>query len=61
MDGERILLTGATGTVGSVLLEKLLRCCPEIDKIFVLLRNKDGFDIQERLQKLFQIPVSILL
>ncbi|KAF4527962.1 hypothetical protein B566_EDAN017887 [Ephemera danica] len=57
MRGERILITGATGTVGSVLLEKLLRCCPEIDTIFVLLRSKDGCDVRERLHKLFTSPL----
>ncbi|CAF0760848.1 unnamed protein product [Didymodactylos carnosus] len=34
-----VLVTGSTSFVGKVLLEKLLRCCPTIDKIYCLVRT----------------------
>lgn len=37
-----ISLTGAMGFVGSVTLEQLLRCCPEVHKIILLVRGKKG-------------------
>ncbi|KAI2808466.1 hypothetical protein RDWZM_005739 [Blomia tropicalis] len=41
--GQTIFITGATGFIGKVLLEKLLRTCPEIERIYVLMRsNRDG-------------------
>ena len=33
---------GATGFVGSVVLEQLLRVCPSIKRIYVLIRSKRG-------------------
>jgi FlaA1/EpsC-like NDP-sugar epimerase len=36
-----IFITGATGFVGKVLVEKLLRSCPDIAKIYILVRGED--------------------
>jgi fatty acyl-CoA reductase len=33
-------VTGATGFLGKVLLEKLLEACPDVGHIFVLVRPK---------------------
>lgn len=41
--GKKLLVTGVTGFVGKVLLEKFLWALPEIDKIFILIRNKVFF------------------
>ena len=53
--GKKIFVTGGTGFLGQALLEKILFACPEVDKIFVLIRSKhfSGKDIsaQERLDK----------
>ena len=35
---KNVFLTGCTGFVGKVVLEKLLRSCPNIGKIFVMVR-----------------------
>ena len=35
-------LSGATGFVGSVLLEQLLRVCSTVQRIYVLIRPKHG-------------------
>jgi alcohol-forming fatty acyl-CoA reductase len=44
-----IFITGGSGFMGKVLIEKLLRSCPGINKIFLLVRPKKGKDITERL------------
>ncbi|CAG0889926.1 unnamed protein product [Cyprideis torosa] len=50
--GRSVFITGATGYMGKVLVEKLLRSCPNIEKIYMLMRtrpNKDR-DLNSRLQ-----------
>ena len=44
-------MTGVTGFVGKVLLEKLLREVPRIGKIYLLIRNKPKFTLQQRMMK----------
>ncbi|XP_075568148.1 fatty acyl-CoA reductase 1 isoform X9 [Pelecanus crispus] len=41
-EGKNVLLTGATGFMGKVLLEKLLRSCPKVKAVYVLVRHKAG-------------------
>ena len=38
--GKNVMLSGCTGFLGKVVLEKLLRSCPEIGQIYLLLRPK---------------------
>ncbi|XP_011685481.1 PREDICTED: putative fatty acyl-CoA reductase CG5065 [Wasmannia auropunctata] len=52
-----ILLTGATGFLGKALLEKLLRSCPRVATIFVLIRPKKGQTVEERFKELLNNPV----
>ncbi|KYN31582.1 hypothetical protein ALC56_14080 [Trachymyrmex septentrionalis] len=52
-----ILLTGATGFLGKALLEKLLRSCPQVATIFVLIRPKRGLSVEERFKELLNNPV----
>ncbi|XP_035011887.1 fatty acyl-CoA reductase 1 isoform X1 [Hippoglossus stenolepis] len=40
--GKNVLITGATGFMGKVLLEKLLRSCPEVKTVYVMVRSKAG-------------------
>ncbi|KAM9754354.1 fatty acyl-CoA reductase 1 isoform 1-T1 [Menidia menidia] len=40
--GKSVLISGATGFMGKVLLEKLLRSCPEVGAVYVLVRSKAG-------------------
>ncbi|XP_071831166.1 fatty acyl-CoA reductase 1-like [Apostichopus japonicus] len=51
--GKSVFITGATGFVGKVLVEKLLRSCSDVDKIFILVRPKRGVDPVTRIQKEF--------
>ncbi|CRL04380.1 CLUMA_CG017471, isoform A [Clunio marinus] len=45
--GKNILVTGATGFCGKVLVEKLLRSC-NVGKIFILVRHKKKASPQQR-------------
>ncbi|EEZ97452.1 fatty acyl-CoA reductase wat [Tribolium castaneum] len=54
--GQIIFLTGATGFLGKLVLEKLLRTCSELKKIYVLLRPKKGQSQHERLEALLNQP-----
>ena len=55
---KTLFLTGATGFVGKVLVEKLLRSCPDVKKIYCLIRPKKGKSAAERLELMLQEPVS---
>ncbi|XP_054160048.1 putative fatty acyl-CoA reductase CG5065 [Oppia nitens] len=46
-----VLITGGTGFVGKVLCEKLIRSCPQINTVYVLLRPKSNLSADERLDK----------
>ncbi|XP_032668844.1 fatty acyl-CoA reductase 1-like isoform X1 [Odontomachus brunneus] len=50
--GRSIFITGATGYMGKVLVEKLLRSCPDVKEIFLLMRPKRGMGIDDRLKNL---------
>lgn len=39
--GATVLITGAVGFVGSVVLEQLLRLCPEITRVYLVVRYAD--------------------
>ncbi|GLV38329.1 waterproof [Carabus blaptoides fortunei] len=56
-----ILITGVTGFLGIIILEKLLRTCPEIRAIFVLIRKSSTKDVTQRLDELFKNPVFNIL
>ena len=46
-----VLLTGASGYVGALVLEKLLRCT-NVEKVYVMLRAKKDQAVQSRLDKM---------
>ena len=55
--GKSIFLTGATGFVGKVLIEKLLRSCQDLKKIYILIRTKKGNDANKRLNEILSAKV----
>lgn len=55
--GLEVFITGGSGFMGKVLIEKLLRSCPDIKTIFVLLRPKKGKSIDERLKAITDLPL----
>ena len=50
--GRTVLLTGTTGFVGSLVLEQLLRTCPDVDKVYVVARKKQSVPALERVQQM---------
>jgi len=54
-----VFLTGGTGFMGKVLVEKLLRTCPHIKHIYLLIRSKKGKNVDERLENIFEDRVNI--
>ncbi|XP_050358500.1 fatty acyl-CoA reductase wat-like [Nymphalis io] len=56
-NGKNILITGATGFLGKILMEKLLRCCPGVENLYLLVRQKRGKDIYTRIEEMFEDPV----
>ncbi|KAG1334159.1 fatty acyl-CoA reductase 2-like [Cocos nucifera] len=48
--GKEFLITGATGFLGKVLIEKILRTNPDVGKIYVLIKAKDKEAAMERLK-----------
>ncbi|XP_045485742.1 putative fatty acyl-CoA reductase CG5065 [Pieris rapae] len=55
--GKSVFVTGATGFVGKVFIERLLSNCKDIENVFVLIRPKRGADTGKRLQKIFDVPL----
>lgn len=54
---ETVFLTGCTGYVGKCVVEKLLRGCPDLKKLYILARaNK--VSVEERMKKYFNNIVS---
>ena len=58
--GATVLLTGATGYVGGLVLESMLRTT-DVARVYVLLRAKKGQPAQARADKLLQGPVFHLV
>ncbi|XP_063990570.1 fatty acyl-CoA reductase 1-like [Diachasmimorpha longicaudata] len=51
-ESREILVTGVTGEVGRILLEKILRTLPNV-KLYTIVRSRDGLTKDERLKKIF--------
>lgn len=58
---QEIFITGGSGFIGKVLIEKLLRACPDIKAIYVLLRPKKGKTIKDRLNGIVNLQLFDLL
>ncbi|XP_077518278.1 putative fatty acyl-CoA reductase CG5065 isoform X2 [Amblyomma americanum] len=52
-----VFITGGTGFIGKVLLEKLLRSCPGVKRVYILVRCKRGEEPQARVETLLNMPV----
>ncbi|XP_011875154.1 PREDICTED: fatty acyl-CoA reductase 1-like [Vollenhovia emeryi] len=55
--GQSIFLTGATGFVGKVFIEKVLRSCPDIREIFLLMRPSNKISTVEKFEKMLRSPL----
>ncbi|XP_015377896.1 PREDICTED: fatty acyl-CoA reductase 1-like, partial [Diuraphis noxia] len=54
--GSCILITGGTGFVGKVLIEKLLRSCRDLNTIYLIVRPLNGQNPNERVKEMFNSP-----
>ncbi|XP_015586786.1 fatty acyl-CoA reductase wat [Cephus cinctus] len=52
--GCKIFVTGGSGFMGKLLIEKLLRSCPDIDKMYMLIRGKKGKTSETRFKEHFE-------
>ncbi|XP_076862675.1 fatty acyl-CoA reductase 1 isoform X1 [Brachyhypopomus gauderio] len=52
--GKNVLITGATGFMGKVLVEKLLRSCPGVNTLYLFVRPKAGQSMQERVHDMLK-------
>ena len=55
--GKHVAITGATGFIGQLIAEKLLRSCPGVEQIYLLIRSKDGDSCHKRLKKITELKV----
>ncbi|KAK9670951.1 Male sterility protein, partial [Popillia japonica] len=57
-ENANIFITGGTGFIGKVLIEKLLRSQNNINKLYILLRSKKEKNEQDRIKEdIFDQPV----
>nr|CAD7606415.1 unnamed protein product [Timema genevievae] len=55
--GQTLFITGASGFMGKVLLEKILYACPGIVRIYILVRPKRGKSPKTRLEEMAKLPL----
>ncbi|KAJ8938149.1 hypothetical protein NQ318_007009 [Aromia moschata] len=53
-----VFITGGSGFMGKVLVEKLLYSCSGIKSIYILLRSKRGKSPETRVQEMWNLPRS---
>ena len=54
--GLSILLTGVTGFLGKVVLEKLLHSCPDLERVYVLIRPRKSVPADVRFEREVPFP-----
>ncbi|XP_043645557.1 putative fatty acyl-CoA reductase CG5065 isoform X2 [Drosophila teissieri] len=54
---KTIFITGASGFMGKVLLEKLLYSCHSLKEVIIICRPKRGKAPETRLEEMFKLPI----
>ena len=52
--GKTVFITGCTGFIGKVILEKFMRDLPDYKRIYVMVRAKKGHSLVKRLEDIFK-------
>uniref|UniRef100_I3PN85 Fatty acyl-CoA reductase n=1 Tax=Helicoverpa assulta TaxID=52344 RepID=I3PN85_HELAU len=55
--GKSVFITGGTGFLGKIFIEKLLYSCPDIGNIYMLIREKKGLSVSERIKQFLDDPL----
>lgn len=58
---KTIFITGGSGFMGKVLIEKLLYSCSDVKELVILMRPKRGKTAMQRVEDFSKLPVSILM
>jgi hypothetical protein len=58
--GRSVFITGATGFVGKATVEKILRTCPDVGNVYILVRPKAGAGVAERVEELLNNSVYLI-
>ena len=56
--GKNVLISGSTGFMGKVLVEKLLRDCQDINSLYLLIRAKKGVEAAARKEQYLKCVVN---
>jgi alcohol-forming fatty acyl-CoA reductase len=56
--GKNIFITGGTGFLGTLIIERLLSATPKIGNVYVLIRGKNGYSAESRIERMMQKTVS---
>ncbi|RVE41879.1 hypothetical protein evm_013468, partial [Chilo suppressalis] len=54
---KSLFITGSTGFMGKVLVEKILRSCPDVKCLYLLMRSKKGHSSKERIDEFLSCKV----
>ncbi|XP_017147109.1 putative fatty acyl-CoA reductase CG5065 isoform X2 [Drosophila miranda] len=54
---KTIFITGASGFMGKVLLEKLLYSCHSLKEVIIICRPKRGKTAETRLEEMYKLPI----
>ncbi|XP_017484385.1 PREDICTED: putative fatty acyl-CoA reductase CG5065 isoform X1 [Rhagoletis zephyria] len=54
---KTIFITGASGFMGKVLVEKLLYSCSALKEVIIIVRPKRGKSPEVRLEEMFKLPI----
>nr|UEV87808.1 fatty acyl reductase 2 [Maruca vitrata] len=55
--GRAVLVTGASGLMGKVLIEKLLYSVPNVRRVYALVRGKRGKTPEARIEDMWKLPL----
>ncbi|XP_077287224.1 uncharacterized protein LOC143911993 [Arctopsyche grandis] len=55
--GQNVFITGGSGFVGKVLIEKLLWACESVGNLYILIRPSKGCSVNQRIEDIIKLPL----